>query len=139
MPISVRSSSIRRLVSRAATTAAFTIAALFAGRAPADPLNPLAFPSLGALNRPAAFYFINTGVSIIDTPTLSDGVVTYHGTVTAQPTTFNPQVAVFDFDQITIAADAILVVTGNRPLSLLSRSDIVMNAGVQIEVQPGGA
>jgi hypothetical protein len=112
--------------------------ALCAPRATAEPLDPLAFPSLGPLTLPAGSYTLDTGVSIIDTPTLTVGVTTYHGTVAGQSTTFNPQVAVFDFDQLHFDPGAVLRVTGNRPLALLSRGNLSIEGG-QIVLAAGGA
>jgi hypothetical protein len=136
MRYSARPSSVRPRVFRAA--AAFTTLTLCAARAPAEPLDPLAFPSLGSLILPAGNYTLDTGVSIIDTPTLSVGATTYHGTVANQSTSFNPQVAVFDFDQLTFGPGANVRVTGNRPLALLSRGNLSIEGG-QIVLAAGGA
>ena len=83
-----------------------------AGRAWADPLNPLDFASLGAFPTAPGGYTINTG----GTPTLTGpGGTTLTGVV-------SHGIAVFDFDAINVTSGETFTGTGSLPLALLSRT-----------------
>ena len=92
-----------------------------AGRAQADPLNPLDFTSLGAFPTGPGFYTINTS----GTPTLSGP----NGT--SLPGVVSHGVAVFDFDSINVPGPGpgpgppfqVFTATGSLPLALLSRTN----------------
>ncbi len=86
---------------------------LTAARAAHD---PIAYPSLGA--------FDAAGPVTIDTAalTLSDGSVALGGTLAADG------VAVFSFDALVL--DQAVVVTGTRPVALLSRGTLVVSAAL---------
>ncbi len=89
-----------------------------AGLAAADPLNVTDFDSLGRFPSGPGAYVINTSG---DAPTLTtpDGTVivgvVYGG------------IAVFTFDHIRIGTDMTLTAAGDRPLALLSYSDIIIH------------
>ncbi|MBX3435271.1 MAG: hypothetical protein KF847_18280 [Pirellulales bacterium] len=113
-----------------------TAALLSATPALADPLDPLAFSSLGTLN-------VSSGTLSINTSTLAmSGAASFTGINWPQPS--GPPIAVFVFDAINITGGSISII-GDRPLALLSKSDaqIVPTtsiSGVQIsgsETRPG--
>ena len=91
-----------------------------AGRASADPLNPLDFPFVasGVQTLGAGAYTLDTGS---DTPFLI-GPVFLAGEVTLQGD--EPGIAVFSFESLNIAAGATINVIGLRPLALLARDNL---------------
>ena len=103
------------------TIAALALAA--AATASAAPLDPLAYASLGALSLGAGNYTLDTGGAL---PRLLDASATvlFVGVLQVQADAFNPWVAVFDFDSVTIAAGAVITASGNNPVALLSRSGL---------------
>jgi hypothetical protein len=97
-----------------------------------DLLNPGAFTSLGTLNLTGGSYTFNTTSDTLNGP---------GGTVLFTGTTYNG-IAVFDFSGITISGGSITA-TGNFPLALLSRGDILMNGTIDVSANsavggPGG-
>lgn len=101
---------MRRNASRGLWALAGLCVWLTTGVTGAMPLDPRDFPSLGLFpgGSPAS---INT-----DTLTLTSGSTVLRGTTSGN-------VAVFDFDAINAGG---IVVTGSRPLALLSRSDALL-------------
>ncbi len=107
------------------------------GAGHADPLDPLGFASLGTLSLGAGSYFINTsGVA----PTLlgAGNAVLYTGVLFDQGTAFDRRVAVFDFQAITVAADATLTATGDKPLALLSKTSFLFAGTFDAAGRRGG-
>lgn len=105
-----------------------TVALLVPPAARADPLNPLDFPSLGAVTLAAGAYTIDTGA----TPPTITGPINLMGAVYGNGAS---GIAVFSFDALTIPADVSIAVTGNRPLALLSAGD--MNIASTLSVNGG--
>jgi autotransporter-associated beta strand protein len=93
-------------------------------------LDPNAYTSLGTLNHPSGPLTINT-----DTLTVT-GAVTFTGVALSQKG--GPQVAVFDFDSITIGSAATVTLTGSRPLALLSRGNSTIQTALSIPIQSSG-
>ena len=95
-------------------------AALAVCAAGATPLNPLAYPSLGSLNLGAGSYTLNTSGPL---PQLlgPGATLLYTGVLQAQADSFNPFIAVFDFNSIAVAAGATITASGSNPVALLSR------------------
>src|SRR5262245_37578946 len=86
----------------------------------ADPLNPLAFPSLGTQTIAAGSYTIDTGA----TPPTFGG---FSGTVSELG------VAVFRFDSLTVNAGAVITVTGGygkRPVAILSSGNLTFAGSI---------
>ena len=117
------------------TTWAAALAALggAASLAAADPLNVSDFDSLGRFPSGPGVYTINTSG---DAPTLRapDGTVIV-GVV------YN-DIAVFTFDRIRIGRDMTITAAGDRPLALLSYSDVIIRHSGSINVSgknAGGA
>jgi fibronectin-binding autotransporter adhesin len=103
--------------------------ALFSLRANADPLNPLAFTSLGALS-------LNSGSITINTDTMQiTGAANFTGVSYAQSGGSN--IAVFCFNNINLESNVNVTVTGSQPLALLS----IQNATIDnvISVDAGAA
>jgi hypothetical protein len=103
----------------------------------ADPLDPLAFGSLGALAvGPGAYTVFTDGAA----PTLVDSSlqVLATGWYVAQSDAFNPQVAVFSFDSIVVSTGAAITAVGNNPLALLSRGDISFAGQLDAAGRAGG-
>jgi hypothetical protein len=103
----------------------------------ADPLSPTAFASLGTLNiTSAGTYSIDTSAAI---PLLTVGGTSYKGVLFNQGTTFNPELAVFTFDNINLAGGVTLRGAGDRPLVLLSKNNITLSANSVIDVSSASA
>ncbi len=101
--------------------AALAALCLTAGLASAQPLNVSDFDSLGRFPSGPGVYTIDTSA---DTPTL----MTPDGTVIAG--VVYGGIAVFTFDRIRIGRDMTLTAAGDRPLALLSYSDVtIRNTG----------
>lgn len=103
--------------------------------ASADFLNPLSFTSLGTLDLVAGAYTFDTSTQTL---TDSGSNVLFTGTTTTQASSFNPTIAVFDFDSIKLAAGAVVTVTGANPLALLSRSSITISGTISANGGAGG-
>jgi len=102
---------------------------LSVGSAAADPLDPNAYTALGTLS-PTSDVTINT-----DTLTVSvSGGPTYTGVVQSQGTG-NPEIAVFTFDDITLASAVNVSVEGLRPLALLSQGAFVLATEISVSVR----
>ena len=109
---------------------------LFTASASGEPIDPDKFASLGVLSGAAGAYALNTGDGA-STPTLTEpGGVTLDGVIFAQPTGGN--VAVFDFDTLTINAGMAFTITGSIPLVLLSRGDATIDGGLDVSGGDGG-
>lgn len=98
----------------------------------AAPLDPNDFASLGSLN-------VASGTLTINTTTLQvSGAATFNGL--SVPQSNGPSLAVFTFDDIAITGGNV-VVTGTRPLVLLSKSDLLivptLNLSAPVVVNPG--
>ena len=103
----------------------------------ADPLNPLAYGSLGSLNLAAGSYTLNTSGAL---PQLlgPGAAVLFTGVLQAQADAFNPSIAVFDFDSINIAQGATVTASGSNPVALLSRSGISFAGTLDAAGRNGG-
>jgi fibronectin-binding autotransporter adhesin len=113
-----------------ARLAVVLVAALCASPARGQ-LDPNGFASLGTLNHPSGGLTINT-----DTLTIS-GAITFTGVALSQ--NGGPQVAVFDFDSITIGSAATVTLTGSRPLALLSRGNATIQSALNVPTGLNGA
>lgn len=91
-------------------------AALFTGVAAAAPLDPAAFPSLGAL--------ADTGEHLVDTDAMTWSV----GGVSAHVGAESDGVVVFTFDAVELGHP--VTVVGSRPVAILSRGDLVVRAPI---------
>lgn len=113
------------------------IAASLAGPTLALPLNPLAYASLGMLNLGTGQYTIQTDGPA---PMLRDAGANLLATgwYVAQADGFNPRVAVFAFDGITLAGDATVTAVGANPLALLSRGNISIAGDLDAAGRKGG-
>jgi autotransporter-associated beta strand protein len=111
-------------MSRTRTAVFAAVLILAAAPAARGQLDPNAYTSLGTLNHPSGPLTINT-----DTLTIS-GAITFTGVALNQ--NGGPQVAVFDFDSITIGSAATVTLTGSRPLALLSRGNATIQATLTI-------
>jgi hypothetical protein len=109
----------------------------------AGPLDPLAFTSLGTLQLTAGNYVIDSSVPVLKLQ-FGGPNVTFTGTLVSQGTPggtpfwgFDPQVAMFDFDSISIAVGVNVYVSGPNPVALLSRGSIAINGNVDTSGNPG--
>lgn len=96
-------------------------------------LSPTDFSSLGTLNLTAGTYTIDTsGVPVLMdslSNVVATGVTFNQGVPVGTPFFgFNPEVAVFTFDAIDIAAGVTITASGDRPLALLSQSNFMINS-----------
>jgi autotransporter-associated beta strand protein len=97
----------------------------------AAPLDPNAFTSLGTLD-------VTSGTLTINTDTLGiTGAAAFTGVSMAQ--SGGPEIAVFTFDDIDIAAAVTITVSGIRPLAFLSQGDIVIDTTINLNGGDGGA
>ena len=107
-----------------------------AGSAFGEPIDPNKFASLGTLSGAAGAYTLNTGDGT-STPTLIEpGGTTLDGVIFSQPSGGN--VAVFDFNSLTINPDMAFTITGSIPLVLLSRGDATIDSGLNVSGGAGG-
>ena len=113
------------------------IAALLAGPSRAVPLDPLAYASLGVLNLGTGQYTLQTDGAA---PTLRDAgnALLATGWYVTQADAFNPQVAVFAFDSITLALDSTVTAVGANPLALLSHGNINIAGDLDAAGRKGG-
>lgn len=120
---------------RAPVLAAWLLASSLCAQA--LPLDPLAQPSLGALNLAAGSYTLLTDGTA---PTLlgPGNALLATGWYVAQADSFNPLVAVFGFDSISWALGATVTAVGSNPLALLSRGDISIAGALDAAGRPGG-
>jgi len=97
------------------------------------PLDPNAFTSLGTLD-------VSAGTLTINTDTLAiSGAAAFTGVVHVQGAGL-PDVAVFTFDDLTIASGVTLTFQGSRPIAILSKSDAIIDAAITVSGlngQPG--
>ncbi len=107
---------------------ALSIAAAFAtsSAALAQALNPLSYTSLGTLS-------LNSGTLQFDTDALTitgggGGLISMVGVTQTQ--TSGPAIAVFDFTNVTIASGVTINVIGTRPLAILSRGNVQIDAAL---------
>ena len=105
-----------------------TLSALWIATASADPLNPLAFASLGSspFTAPGTYTVNTTATPPTLTPPGGTPVIVGHLSSTAIP------VAVFVFDTVTIAADVTVRAAGTRPFALLSRGPLTVNGTIDV-------
>ena len=101
----------------------------------AAPLRPEDFASLGTLITGVA------DVVIIDTTagTMTVNGVIHLGTIHLQDSAFRPEVAVFRFDDVDLAAGTALAVTGHRPLAVLSGGNLRFGATLSVNGGDGGS
>jgi len=109
--------------------AALAILCLAAGPAPAQILNVTDFDSLGRFPVTPGVYLINTtGDPTLETPdgTVYPGVV-YEG------------IAIFTFDAITLGDGMTIRASGDRPVALLSYTDVIIRdtGGINVSGQSG--
>lgn len=97
---------------------------------------PADFPSLGSLRITAGQKIVFDTGTITTGPTVS-GAFEGIGAIGISQTG-KVQLAVFSFDDINIEAGALVVVTGDRGLVLLSRDAIVINTTIDLSGTPGG-
>jgi hypothetical protein len=119
------------------SAATLALCGWLAAPAHAVPLSPLAFPSLGTLNLAAGSYRIDTdGLA----PRLfgAGNNLLYTGWFQPQADTWNPKVAVFAFDSVSIAAGATVRAAGGAPLALLSRSGLSFAGVLDAAGRQGG-
>ena len=120
--------ALLRMTSRSVVVAVLAVGLWLgaAGRAQADPLNPLDFASLGAFPTAPGGYTINTG----GTPTLTGpGGTTLTGVV-------SHGIAVFDFDAINVTSGETFTGTGSLPLALLSRTNATIAGTIDGSASP---
>lgn len=105
--------------------------------APAAPLNPLAYATLGALNLAAGSYTLDTSGPA---PTLRDSAANllYTGVLQAQDSSFNPQIVVFSFSDIQVAAGVTVSATGDKPFAWLSQGSISFAGTLDASGKQGG-
>lgn len=130
----------RRLISRprlALVQAAILLALateFFTAPLQAALINPLAYSSLGSFE-------VGTGNAVVIDTTLNEirvnGILAFTGTVDNQAGAADapagiPELAVFSFDQISIAPGVTVTVTGNRGLALLSRADVTVHSTISV-------
>jgi hypothetical protein len=95
------------------------VVAALAAAAHADPLNPLEFPSLGSITLSiAGTYTLRTDTAQLTGPA---GFTTLNG-VFAQN-----EIAVFNFDSLTIPTNVTINIRGHRACALLSKGDMTIN------------
>ena len=100
-----------------------------AGRAGAGPLNPGDFIPVGPFPTAGGTYTIDTS----GTPTLtgpSGSGISISGVVYSDVP--GHQIAVFDFNAITLGGDQVFVGAGALPLALLSRGDVTINGKIDV-------
>jgi hypothetical protein len=96
------------------------IALTISDQATAAPLDPGAFTSLGTLD-------VSMGTLVFDTDTLMvSGDFAGVGVLQSQGTGL-PDVAVFTFDTVTIAGSVAIMLTGSRPIAILSKGDAMID------------
>ncbi len=89
------------------------------------PLDPNAFTSLGTLD-------VNAGTLTINTDTLAmSGAAAFTGVVNVQGGGL-PDIAVFTFDDLTIASGVTLTFQGSRPIAILSKGDATIEAVINV-------
>jgi autotransporter-associated beta strand protein len=89
-----------------------------------DPLDPNAFTSLGTLDVTTGTLNINTSTGMITGAATCTG--TFQSQLGAEP------IAVFDFDSINIGSEVSVVVSGTRPLAILSRANATIAATIAL-------
>jgi autotransporter-associated beta strand protein len=98
----------------------------------AAPLDPNAFTSLGTLD-------VSAGTLTINTDTLAiSGAAAFTGVVHVQGPGL-PDIAVFTFDDIDIAAAVTINFSGTRPLAFLSQGDVAIDTTINLNGGDGGA
>jgi hypothetical protein len=101
------------------------VCALLAVSAQAAPLDPNAYTSLGTLNAAS-------GAVTFDTDTLAvSGAFSGTGVVQSQGPGL-PEIAVFTFDDLTLAGAVTLTITGSRPIALLSQGDASFHTPINV-------
>lgn len=130
------------------------LSALLGNLASAQPLDPLAFASLGTLNLPAGDYTIDTDTLMIY-DNAAPGVPLFTGVAddqNSQADTFGgvwdpvgnpgqlgiPEIAVFTFDGIDLQPSANITITGTRAIALLSRGDATIGTPLSVDGGPNG-
>ena len=101
----------------------------------ADPLNPLAFTSSGALNLASGVYTVDTGGPapvLMDSMghILATGSIYNQGGLSYSEGFFDPHVGVLDFSSVAIGAGATINVEGPNPFALLSRSSMTISGTI---------
>lgn len=119
---------------RAAVLPPLALTLLWSPPAPASPLDPRAFASLGTLSAASGTVTIDTRALTIT----GAGATSFTGVSLAQGPGL-PAIAVFDFDGITLGAGVTVTVTGERPLALLSRGDATVAATIDLSGRTFGA
>lgn len=129
-----RATSVRGMGRSRAAVLALGLLLAAGGRVHAIPLDPLAFKSLGPLVANTGEIKINTDG---DVPSLTVGGKSFAGVLVKQGAGL-PDVAVFTFTGIGITGDVTITGTGSRPLALLSRGDIAIDAPIDLSGGIGG-
>jgi hypothetical protein len=95
-------------------------------------LNPSDFPSLGVLNLLSGTFTIDTGNGVGGAPVLKDSLnnVLATGLLYGQGGSFNPNIGVLTFSNITIGVGVTVNVTGANPLALLSYGSETINGHI---------
>ena len=88
----------------------------------ADPLNPLAFTSSGALNLASGVYTVDTGGPapvLMDSMghILATGSIYNQGGLSYSEGFFDPHIGVLDFSSVAIGAEATINVQGPNPFA----------------------
>jgi hypothetical protein len=118
------------LVSSIASVA--LVAALITPAAANSLLDPSDFPSLGVLNLLSGTFTIDTGNGVGGAPVLKDSLnnVLATGLLYGQGGSFNPNIGVLTFSNITIGVGVTVNVTGANPLALLSYGSETINGHI---------
>ena len=104
-------------------------------QAPAAPLNPNNFSNIFSALEPSSTVTISTS----GTPTMSiSGGPTFVGTIHSQGAG-KPDIAVFTFGSIHVPNGITIDLSGSRPVALLSKSTLVMNGTVNLNLTGGYA
>ena len=138
---------------RSRSTPALALALMIAAApAGADLLDPLDFASLGTLSLASGSFTIDTDAVTI-TDDANPGVPLFTGVIDDQQgqadsygpggdvTTVGPagvpHIAVFSFDDLTLASTANVTVVGHRALALLSRGNALVDTTLVLRGEPG--
>jgi len=111
--------------------APFLLLAVLALPARGEPLDPLGYASLGALDVASGTLSFNTDTLAVSGAFAGSGVLQPQGAGL-------PDIAVFTFSSISIASGVTLSFTGLRPIALLSQGDATIAPLIQANGAAGG-